>query len=286
MSDVFEGALVKSVSIDNMLNQRNAVVEKIVAALDLLTEARDLAGAAGVGFPRFKIDEHRYAVYNMLDPESRGDAEKNIRLCIDSAGWAYLMNESGLRSLMDAKARSKWDESLQKGEFPELTKRNIEATFTNLHDSRGEMFERGVIEVFRHLSWDYKTNNPFRFGKRIIIRNLRNQVTGGRSDSYGYLNHRATDELDDLVRVFRVLEGEPEPDHRDSMWSRISKQERAEYRVGDENELQADYFHIRWFKNGNGHLTFSRADLVEKMNGILTKHYPGALPHDKNAMAA
>lgn len=147
--------------------------------------------------------------------------------------------------------------------------------FTNLHDSRGDMFDRGVIEVFRRLSWCYKTHNPFRFGKRVILTYFRNPVKG---QAYGYLNHRVTDELDDLVRVFSVLDGKPEPDHRDSMWSRISGQERAEYRVGPENELDAEYFHIRWFRNGNGHLTFKRPDLVEKMNAIIGRHYPGALP--------
>lgn len=280
--ELHAGQVVKSVSIENLLNQRNAVLEKISSALDLLTEAKDLAHAAGIGFPRFKIDEHKYAVYSLLDSDRREESEKNIRLCIDAGGWRHLMNESGLRSLMDAKARAKWDEAIDKGEFPDFTQRNIESTFSTLHDSRGDMFDRGVIEVFRRLSWDYKTNNPFRFGKRIILRGLRYSMTG-RGKGYGYLNNRVTDELDDLVRCFRVLEGKPEPDHRDSMWSRISKQERAEFRTGLENELQADYFSVRWFRNGNGHLTFTRPDLVEKMNSILTRHFPGALPHAKGS---
>lgn len=42
--------------------------------------------------------------------------------------------------------------------------------------------------------------------------------------------------------------------------------------------LNDDYLHLRWFKNGNGHITFKRPDLVEQMNLILAKHYPHALP--------
>jgi len=38
---------------------------------------------------------------------------------------------------------------------------------------------------------------------------------------------------------------------------------------------------IRTFKNGNGHATFTRPDLVERMNLIIAKHYPGALPAPK-----
>ncbi|ENT2358786.1 DUF4942 domain-containing protein [Salmonella enterica] len=35
---------------------------------------------------------------------------------------------------------------------------------------------------------------------------------------------------------------------------------------------------IRYFQKGSGHITFKRLDLVEKMNDIVAKHYPGMLP--------
>jgi hypothetical protein len=35
-----------------------------------------------------------------------------------------------------------------------------------------EVFERGIINVFKGLSWDYKTNSPCSFGKKIIINHL------------------------------------------------------------------------------------------------------------------
>lgn len=39
------------------------------------------------------------------------------------------MHESGLRSLMDAKAREDWDRSISEGNIPELTDANIRSTF-------------------------------------------------------------------------------------------------------------------------------------------------------------
>ena len=42
--------LVKSVSIENMVNQRAAVVARLNQALDLIAEAEALAAAANVGF--------------------------------------------------------------------------------------------------------------------------------------------------------------------------------------------------------------------------------------------
>lgn len=48
-----------------------------------------------------------------------------------------------------------------------------------------------------------------------------------------------------------------------------------------QRKAETAYLSIRTFKNGNGHVTFKRPDLVEKMNKIIAKHYPGALPAPK-----
>lgn len=197
--------LVKSLSITHLANQRAAVVERVRAALDLLAEAEQLAGAAHLGFPRTVLDESYgcrgrptitgpYAV--------RADAESAIVRVIDTHGWDYLLKESGLRTFMDAKAREQWSRQISEGDVPELTAANIEATFTQLYGARGDMFERGVIQCFQTLSWDYRTNQPFKFGKRIIVTCLLNS---------GFPNHRGTDRLDDLIRVFSVLDSKPEP---------------------------------------------------------------------------
>jgi len=39
-----------------------------------------------------------------------------------------------------------------------------------------------------------------------------------------------------------------------------------------------EYFTIRAYKKGSAHITFTRPDLVEKVNDIIARHYPGALP--------
>ncbi len=278
---VFEGSLVKSVSIDNMLNQRDAVISRISQALDLLTEAQTLSQSAGVGFPRFKLDESRYSVHNLLDPQSRCDAEQKIRRVVDSGGWQYLMNESGLRSLMDSKAREQWDRDINEGKFPDFTRDNLTSTFSRLHDLRGEMFERGVINVFRALSWEYKTNQPFAFGKRVILEWITSPCSGGSGGTIGYANSGKCDQVDDLVRVLSVLDGKPEPDHRNGTWSRVARASRESPPIIDH-----EYYSARLHRNGNAHLLFKRPELVTKMNAILAKHYPAALAHDRNVTGA
>ncbi|MFL9951939.1 DUF4942 domain-containing protein [Paraburkholderia nemoris] len=258
--------LVKSISITNLANQRVAVVERVREALDLLGEAERLARAAHLGFPRLVLDDSygcRGRPTITGEYAKRDEAEAAIVGVIDTRGWSYLLSESGLRTFMDAHAREQWNKQLAEGDVPELTAVNIEATFAQLYGTRGDMFERGVLQCFRRLSWDYKTNQPFKFGKRIIVRRLLTQ---------GSTNHRVTDELDDLIRVFCVLDGKPEPDHRHGAYCLVSDARQAR-----SAEAEIAYFHLRWFKNGNGHVTFKRPDLVGKMNLILAKHHPNAL---------
>lgn len=69
-----------------------------------------------------------------------------------------------------------------------------------------------------------------------------------------------------------VLDGKPEPDHRGGTY-----QLAAPFRE-DGRAYATEYYSLKWFKNGDAHLTFLRPDLVGYMNKILGKHHPDALP--------
>lgn len=279
--------LVLSLSIENLVNQRAAVIERLGQAVALMREASTIAAAANIGMPHFTI-RNRYGRHGsecsltaMRDGAYREDAsqdddvQKMIRTGVDAAAWQYLMNESGLRSLMDATARAQWDASISDNAFPELTKANIEATFTALHGARGDMFERGVIALFKRLAWCYKTNQPQKFGKRIVLDRMRASVSGA-GNRLGYVNLGSSDALDDLARVFNVLDSKPEPDHRAGWHRRLNA-----VACTSDPDAADDYMRIKSYRNGNGHATFLRPDLVDKMNLIIAKHYPGALPAPK-----
>lgn len=72
------------------------------------------------------------------------------------------------------------------------------------------MFERGVINVFKWLSWDYKTNSPCSFGKKNIINNLVTDNRWGYSLNWGWRR----DQLTDLKRMLFLLDGKSIPDNR------------------------------------------------------------------------
>jgi hypothetical protein len=264
------GALVSSISIEGLLNQRESVVNQLRTAISLLADVNRFTEDAHM----FTGSEYRRFAW-IVDGANRSEnsllSHKSLPIIIkrlDSALWGKLMAESGLLSFMDSKARAEFREKIDKCETPELTHENIEETFKALYASRDDMFDRGVIRCFKALSWDYKTNNPFRFGKRIIVSYLR---------SFGSFNHRQLDDLDDLQRVLRVLDGKLEEDHRNGLSSRLRAAPGA-YSDKGAGKHDDEYAEIKWFKNGNGHITFKRPDIVDKMNTIIAKHYPGALP--------
>ena len=278
--DVNFAAPVKSVSIDSMLRMRDAALDRVSKAIDLLQEAHRIASQANIGFVRVEVPINgSRSGTSLLSP----DALLVIRGEIDRGAWHHLMNESGLRSVMDARAREQWDEGLRGSDVPALTEENIEATFLTMHAARGEMFDRGVINVFGRLSWDFKTNNPYRLGKRIILAHLvdvRPWRSARHSGITVFASFRSVDELDDLLRVLHVLDGRPEPDHRNGAYRQVSD-------AIEKNQwaCENDYFSLRWFRKGTGHLTFKRLDLVERLNGIIAKHFPGVLAYERQRAA-
>jgi hypothetical protein len=260
--------LVPAVSIENLLNVRAGAIARYAKIRDLYAEARGMLEAINVRVPRVTMAGSGYR-----DAGRDADDTHALELVskeIDAATWGYLMRESGLRTFMDAKARETWDEKIGKHEVPPLTIENIEATFSDLYANRGRMFEDGVINMFKGLAWDYKTNSPVRFGKRIIVTCLA-QYAGTSA------NFRTCDKIDDLMRVFHVLDGKPERDVRRGTYSDISAAWARRERF-----YENEYIAVKWFKNNNGHITFKREDLVDKLNLIVAKHYPGALPAPKN----
>lgn len=170
---------------------------------------------------------------------------------------------------MDAKSRSQWDDQIKHLNTPDLTADNVAATFGALYDSRRAMFEAGVLECFRRLSWNYKTNQPAKFAKRIIVRHV--------IDIWGFPT-RSCDELDDLDRAMHVLAGLPEPDHRSSIQCVLRQRHSA-----GERSLEAPMMCLRWYKIGTAHVTFRRMDLVDQLNAILARHYPGSLPSSQSS---
>jgi hypothetical protein len=261
--------VIRSTSIERIVTGRNIALKQINAVINQLADISVLTGSIG---GRKAIDwamkqDFRCGCWLMERPET---AMKVITRNIDRGIWRDLMKKSGMISLMDAQARDQWDNSLEKDDIPAISEENILSTFEQLHQSKAEVFERGIINVFKGLSWDYKSNSPCKFGKKIIVDGLVSHNRWGFRLSYG----KRRDQLADLDRMLNLLDGKPVPENRSDLPVRldmhINKQRSSAI-------FEDAYVEIRYFQKGTAHILFRRLDLIEKMNDIIAKYYPGTL---------
>jgi len=263
--------LIKSVSIENLLQKRTAILERFAQMQTLATEIKELGATFGDSYPpryEYEFDGHRTALTQYYSRDTREEAATEHTKAIDRIIWKYLMVESGHLTLMDAKAKEDWFKSLKEGNYPEVTFENIAATFTDLHANRGDMFDRGVINVFKSLSWHYKTNSPFKLTKRLVVEYMR-----------GYHSTTGASRLDDLMRCFLVLDNKPVPaDYSQTIQGQVR-------RLDGPQVIDNDYLTVKIYKNGNGHVLFKRMDLVEKLNSVIARNFPFHLAQDNKQAA-
>lgn len=247
--------MIVSTDIDALVARRNAIFKEIEGARDAFDRAKNLYKDGPVGY-----GEHGQRDFKYLPKDCDFDHTKSMNAMMtgfDAEAWRYLMDASGLESSMSTSASKKWHKQINECETPPLTKENIVATFKDLFVRKDEIFEQGVIEAFRSCSWDHKTNQPVKFGKKVIFAHCY-------GDSHLH-------EVDDLRRVLHVSDGKPQPDHRHGVWAKF-------FRDDSSGLFEDDYVHVKRFKNGNVHCKFKRPDLTQKLNAILAKHHPNALP--------
>ncbi|HDS5592583.1 TPA: DUF4942 domain-containing protein [Enterobacter hormaechei subsp. xiangfangensis] len=261
--------VINSTSIERIVTRRNTALERIEALILQLDGISQLTSGIGGGTANdwAMHTSHRYGSW-LIEPLEA--AMKAIIRNIDRSIWHDLMGKSGMISLMDAQARDEWYGSLEKDDIPTISEANILSTFEQLHQSKAEVFERGVINVFKGLSWDYKSNSPCKFGKKIIVEGLVQYDRWG----FHFRHGRRRDQLSDLDRMLNLLDGKPVPENRNDLAVRLDTHISKQFA----SVFQDEYVEIRYFQKGTGHIIFKRRDLVEKMNDIVAKHYPGLLP--------
>lgn len=262
--------LICSTSIERIVTGRDAALSLIEILIHKLDDISRLTSSIGgdVAEHWAMRQGHSFDCW-LMQPVDK--AMPVITRNIDRSIWRDLMLKSGMLTLMDAEARSQWAKNLEEGDLPAISEANILSTFEQLHHNKQDVFERGIINVFKGLNWDYKTNNPCCFGKKIIINNLVKHDRWGYSLNWGWRR----DQLADLERMLYLLDGKAIPDNRHDVSIRFMDFVRDNpHQQFFEDEL----FTIRYFQKGSGHITFKRLDLVEKMNDIVAKHFPGMLP--------
>lgn len=278
----FKNQLIKKESIEELCGHRARALELYRQALLLMAEANRTAqkaygGSRFGGYSRYDVD----GMVHVSDDKSVDGFMNTIRTCMDRGMWQYLVNATGLGSLMDREEQDKFKRSLEGKEVPEATVDTIVATFFEKTAEAPEIFRRGLVNAFKRLAPGYKTNSPFRIGDKIVFdRGIEVRTWNDRGKSrrsmYFYGFDTAGKELQDIERVLRILDGKPALSNgSEGICGKIGA-------AVDDREMSAedDYFAVRWFWKGSMHVTFKRQDLIRQANTIIAKHFGEVLPDE------
>ena len=264
------------VPLTRICGQRDQAVEMMTEAVDLLKrgfaraiEARDVGSEASGGrvfLPRDHRNESAYAdLFRSMNTEASLEC---FRKSVDASVWDSLLDITGMRKLMDAKALKEFYEQLA-GDVPPVTEDNVRATLEALGGDARLIFLRGLARAFSNLDKRFRSHDAFKIGSRMIFTRVFNEQ--GRWNYYS----EAVDAIADVERVFAVLDGQtPQPGELKAAVS-ASRGDSHKPRQG---YVETRYFRVRTFKNGNAHLWFVRDDLLQRANECLAEFYGQVLP--------
>ena len=242
------GDIIPSVPVERIVALRENGVAAFLEGVALIREAQQtLAEAAGRDWFSGMAQIVESSLTTTYDTKEQEQTRRRICRNADREIWTRLMNDTGMFTLMSASQKKQWDTELYSDNCPEISLDNVMATFRQLNAAKGATFEQGVIDVFRNLSWDYKTNNPRYLGKRIIIDGVLDHYRG----KYFSVRSYGQERINDLARPFYVLDGKTVPDFRVSEGLQLSDfiQRGGVNSVGE--LMTCEYFTIRAFRGSD-----------------------------------
>ena len=247
-------------ALDAQCDARDSVLTKVLHAQRLLQEAAEEAKSSALG-----------SIQHMLHYTTILDATQDtIAGHIDAKAWESIIMSTGLYACMHTKARGEWDTAIVSRNVPPLTRENIRVHLGNVHDDRMRFLEEGVVEVFKGLSYDHKSNTPVKFGKKAIIERLHYMTAGMPNTSNDNCSR-----VDDLARLMCVADGKPE-DTTNNTFGALHMDK--DYKNTGSTTIETPYYVLKVFKKGTAHIVFKRQDLVDKLNSAIGKAFPNALP--------
>ena len=148
---------------------------------------------------------------------------------------------------------------------PEFTPENVRSSYIDLAGRIDELEASGIRDLFFELSWSYASNQPVKFGKRIIFDRMLDS---------GYFCHERAHCLDDFEKALCRADGKSPPAGKHTLYHMAYN---AMHKQGS-MEYSDEYVRLKWFKNGNLHCWPKRMELIDKINKMIAEQYPNALP--------
>lgn len=189
---------------------------------------------------------------------SQDDISKVLK-CLNRRFWRASFELIGFNKVMDKQAVDEFDRSLEANP-PEFNIENVRSTFLSFSADAERIFKRGIVNLFKALSRNYRTNDSFKIGSKFIC--------SGATRPFGmglWLTSTMDSYITDLDRVLRGLDGKPFVEYqlKSAVTEALVK--------GDDYE--DEYIKARGFYKGTLHIWIKKPELVEKINDIIAAWY-------------
>ncbi len=212
---------------------------------------------------------HTLTDYDMIRNATTVDAT------VARNAWRYVLAQTGITAYMTERRQKELYEQLEKGHFPCLTVENVLSTLQGLQGQLGTLLLEAAKEVFDWLrptsDWGVgalKTNHKWKIGPKVIV-----GWTVEANWTHGYhLHDRRTANVRALGNVFSLLDGQGVQQYPHDLTTQLNAALK-EAQSGD--TVHTPYLDAKPYKNGNMHLHFLRADLVDTLNHLCSD---GTLP--------
>lgn len=255
--------LIPRATVEQLVGHRDRALTLYkdgLALVDRINETSRSASPSGHRCAKIEIGlAHRGNSYG-------GTCLDDYRKHLDRACWSSLMDTCGLSDLMGAKQKAAFADGLER-DVPEFTFENIRATFFSDAADPWEIVKQSVRDLFKVTPKNYKSNDAFKIGGRMILENAYEPVfRGWRRCSRPWCRYEYVHDLD---KALHILDGKK---HETRAVDLIANAMRAR-----ETEWEGPYFRVRWYDKGTVHIWFNRPDLVKRMNKIVAEEQPDGI---------
>ena len=209
---------------------------------------------------------------------ARAEFAKGLR----RGAWIHVFEQMEFRKWLDSTQTEELLRDLERHSTIAFTKNNIKDTLANVFSQRTRLFEQSVWNVFVKLTTHYKgntsgdlgsgdgqsgwkTNDSYKVNTRLVFP-YGCHYTYGRFDIWS--RQQSNILYDDLDRILAMLDGQ-----RYEAITTIGKALTDAFQANQQHPGTCDstYFHIRYFKKGTVHLTWTRRDLLAAFNTSAAK---------------
>ena len=257
MNEMHVDEIIRKVKLDELVEKRNNAIEKAEAFMKASEQIQQIMSCVG---HHFHMTRREFGDLSYYSEKSYNEVRQKLVAEIDRGFWKYVLNISGLFDYMDGEKIREFYHKLD-NEHHEFNYRDVVSLLDSLNKEKDRAFRECLRKATASLNSKANLNNPYLTGKIVV-----NQLFVSGYQGHLSLSIFKREHLNFLEKAFYVLDEKPIPSYGDCVDAVL-----CELVNSKTKEHDFPYFNIKWFKNGNAHITFHRTDLVSEINQLVAE---------------